>query len=474
MQIRTRLTLWYIGISALLLFSSLMFIYYNFSNHLRSEYYKTMQSKALMTVAMLVKNNPDLGPQQIDNKDNDLLPSKENILVFNSDFVQLFAFHDEDKISNEILNSIKTKGEYKFSMDNFDAIGIKYTTNYGKELLIIAKGIFMSEELIRLGNIMLITFFLFLIVIAVSGYYFSAHTLLPITKSMNELDKILPSNLSKRLQVGKNKDELSRLSGTFNKLLDRIEEAFNIQKGFLSNVSHELRNPLVSIISRIQVSLSKDRTLEEYKNCLHSVLSDAVDLEHTSTHLMELARISSKSENILFGPVRIDEILWQSKETVKKSNPEYSFVFDTSCLPEKSEELIVNANEALIKTAFVNLMENACKFSPDHRSLVKVIQNSDGAIAVEIKDSAQIIPDSEKEQIFKPFYRSNSNHSIKGSGIGLSLVSSILNVHESTLTIKNGSTQGNIFTVHFKKYTPEHEKNIKHKMNTAQMAQNTL
>jgi len=113
-----------------------------------------------------------LGPQQIDNKDNDLLPSKENILVFNSDFVQLFAFHDEDKISNEILNSIKTKGEYKFSMDNFDAIGIKYTTNYGKELLIIAKGIFMSEELIRLGNIMLITFFLFLIVIAVSGYYF--------------------------------------------------------------------------------------------------------------------------------------------------------------------------------------------------------------------------------------------------------------------------------------------------------------
>jgi len=433
-----------------------------------------MQSKALMTVAMLVKNNPDFTLQQIDKSDSDLLPAKENILVFNSDFVKLFAFHDGDNISNEILNNIKSRGKYKFSMDNFDAIGIKYTTNYGKELIIIAKGIFMSEELIRLGNIMLITFFLFLIIIAASGYYFSGHTLFPITKTMNELDKILPSDLSKRLQVGKNKDELSRLSGTFNKLLERIEEAFNIQKGFLSNVSHELRNPLASIISRIQVSLSKERTLEEYKNCLHSVLSDALDLEHTSTHLMELARISAQSENILFGPVRIDEILWQAKASVKKSNPEYSFIFDTSCLPEKSEELIIIANEALIKTAFMNLMENACKFSPDHKSSVKIIQNSDGAIAVEIKDSAQIIPESEKEQIFKPFYRSNVNNAIKGSGIGLSLVASILNVHESKLTIKNGTNKGNIFTIHLKKYTAGHVENVTYKMDPEQMAHNIL
>jgi signal transduction histidine kinase len=414
-----------------------------------------MQSKALMTVAMLVKNNPDFQPQQIDKNDSELLPSKENIMVYDSDFVKLFSFHEEEIISNEILTNIKLKGEYKFSINNYDAVGIRYTTNYGKELIIIAKGIFMSEELIRLGNIMLITFFLFLIVIAAFGYYFSGHTLLPITKTMNELDKILPSDLSKRLQSGKNKDELSRLSGTFNKLLDRIEEAFNIQKGFLSNVSHELRNPLASIISRIQVDLSKDRTIDEYKKCLHSVLSDAVDLEHTSTQLMDLARISSQSDHILFGPVRIDEVLWQAKGSVKKSNPEFSFIFDTSSLPENAEDLIINANEALLKTAFINLLENACKFSPDHKSLVKIIQNSDKEIAVEIRDSAPIIPESEKEQIFKPFYRSDVTNTIKGSGIGLSLVASILNVHESRLTLKNGSNKGNIFTVHFKSRAQE-------------------
>jgi len=451
MQIRTRLTLWYIGISALLLFSSLIFIYYSFSNHLRSEYYNTMQSKALMTVAMLVKNNPELVPQQIDKNDAELLPSKENILVFNSDFEMLFSFHEDDKISNEILSIIKNRGEYKFSIRNFDAVGISYTTNYGKELIIIAKGIFLSEELIRLGNIMLITFFVFLFIIAVFGYYFSGQALLPITNTMNELDNILPSDLSKRLLVGKNKDELSRLSGTFNKLLSRIEEAFNIQKGFLTNVSHELRNPLASIISRIQVNLSKERTTVEYKNCLSSVLEDAVDLEHTSNHLMELARISAKSEAILFGPVRLDDMIWQAKESVKKSNPEFSFLVDTSSLPENAEELIINANDALIKTAFINLFENACKYSVDQKALIKINTDMQHEIAIEIKDTGQVIPEEEKEQIFKPFYRSNVNNSIKGSGIGLSLVASILNVHEARLSIKKGTDLGNVFTVYFKK-----------------------
>ncbi len=410
-----------------------------------------MQSKALMTVAMLVKNNPGFAPQQNDNQENEILPSKENIIVYNTDFEKLFTFHQDEEISKEILTLIKNKRELKFSMSNFDAIGIRYITNHGKDLIIVAKGIFMSEELIRLGNILAITFFLFLLVIAIAGYYFSGQALQPITRTMNELDTILPSDLSKRLLAGSNKDELTRLSVTFNKLLDRVEDAFNIQKGFLSNISHELRNPLASIISRIQVNLSNERTVEEYKTCLESVMQDAEDLEHTSSHLMELARISSHSDKIIFGPVRLDEILWQAKSTIRKTNSEYTFKFETSAFPENPEELVINGNEALLKTAFINLLENACKFSSDHSAVVKIFPLSIQELAIEIKDTAQIIKDEEKEQIFKPFYRSNMNNNIKGSGIGLSLVATILNVHEARLTIKNNHDKGNIFTIYFKK-----------------------
>jgi signal transduction histidine kinase len=450
MQIKTRLTLRFIAISAFLLLSSFILIYYSFGNHLQTEYYKTLQSKALMTVSMLVKNNPELKIEKDENTSNeDILPSKENIIVYNTDFEKLFTFHNENPIQVNILDQIKRKGEYRFNIGSFDAIGIRYQTNLGKDLIIIAKGVFMSEELIRLGNILIITFFLFLFAIAAGGYFFAGQALRPITVTMNEMDKILPSDLSKRLNVSNNKDEISRLALTFNKLLDRIEDAFNIQKGFLSNVSHELRNPIGAIIASIQVNLSKNRTEAEYRKCLQSVLEVAIDLEHTSTHLMELARISSNTDKVLFGPLRLDEIVWQSKASVKNWNQEYNFKFDTSDFPEISDQLIINGNEALLKTAFINLLENACKFSPDHIGYVRVYMKGKNMPAVEIKDTANIIPDEEREQLFKPFYRSIAANKIKGSGIGLSLVASILKMHKAELKISNYENKGNIFTIYF-------------------------
>ena len=268
---------------------------------------------------------------------------------------------------------------------------------------------------------------------------------------MNEIDNILPSDLSKRLHVDKNKDELSRLSITFNKLLDRIEDAFNIQKGFLSNVSHELRNPLASIISSIQVNLTKNRSEQEYKNCLENVLLEATELEHTSTQLMDLARISAKSDKILFGNLRIDELVWQAISIVGKTNAKYNFKVETEGMPEDQNQLIVNANESLLKTALINLIENACKFSKDNTANISVFSETEQLISVEIKDSARIIQEDEKEQIFKPFYRSEETKKIKGFGIGLSLVATILNTHEAKLSIRNNQNIGNIFKIQFKK-----------------------
>lgn len=450
MQIRTRLTIWFIIITAFLLLSSLFFIYYNFSNHVKSEYYKSLQSKALMTVAMLSKNQPEvLEIGQKTTKNNDLIPANDNILIYNTHLNKLFSFSEEPGINDHILKNILQSGEYKFNLGNYNAIGLKYTTNFGKELIIIAKGMFTSEELIRLRNILISTFFIFLFFTAIGGYYFSNKALLPITNTMNEIDHILPNDLSKRLNVDKNKDELSRLSVTFNRLLDRIEEAFNIQKGFLSNVSHELRNPLTSIISSIQVTLAKDRSGDDYKKCLNSVLEDASELEQTSSQLMELARISAKSDKILFGKTRLDEIIWQSIALANKSNPNYNFKVETEEMPTDQNMLIINANESLLKTAFLNLFDNACKFSPNHNAIIRVFSERKDMIAIEIKDSARVIQENEKEQIFKPFYRSETTKNIKGFGIGLSLVATILNTHKAKLNIINNQNKGNIFKVQF-------------------------
>ncbi len=450
MQIRTKLSLSFIGITTLILIFSLVFIYLNFRNHLYTEFYKDLDSKAHMTVSMVADQHLEPKSEEIYPKDDVFkLPSKENIIIFSTRFEKLFAFHNSHKITDAVLEKIANVGDIKFRIGSEDAIGLKCNTNTGKEVIVVATGLFMSDELIRLRNILIFNFLLCIIVVTVIGYYLSGQALRPLVDTMNELDSILPTDLGKRINTGKNNDEISRLAISFNKLLDRNEDAFNVQKGFMSNISHELRNPLTSIITRIQVILGRERGEKEYKQCLESVLHDAIELDHTSSHLLQLARLSVDSEKILFVPLRLDDIIWQSKAQVKNNNPQYNFKLATSEFPSNAEQFEITANEALLKTAFVNIMENACKFSPDHMAYIKFHISAQGETVVEIRDTAPIIDKAEIENIFKPFYRSTATSNIHGTGIGLSLVATILKIHHARLTVTSYEGKGNIFSVFF-------------------------
>ncbi len=450
MQIRARLTLTYFIISFILLVSSLLFIYYSFRSYIYTEFYNTLRSKALMTVMMVEKSNPDLTYESDNQSSETSLSETENIIIYDLSFKKLFYLNKDLNIENHILNNIVNEKELKFSLGKVNAIGIKHNTSIGKDIIIVATDKFMSEELASLRNIMIYTSLLFLLILAISGYYFSGQALNPINTTIRNLKAIFPNDLSRRLHVDqKNNDEISRLNMSFNELLDRIEDSFNTQKGFLSNISHEIRNPLASIISTIQVKLSKDSKEDEYRQCLNSVLDDAREMEYITVQLMELARLTDAGSKISLIPIRLDEMIWQSKALVRKNNPEYTFKFDTTEFPEDSDALIINGNETLLKIALYNLLENACKFSPDHSASVKIFIDHSSKIFIQIKDTAPVISEKEKAFIFKPFYRLKFSSNVKGTGIGLTLVASILKVHHATLEITNNDNSGNMFTLCF-------------------------
>ncbi len=404
-----------------------------------------------MVFVMFEKNNPGfINTQLTKDTSGQLLPSEENIVVYDMSGKKVFSLYPSEDIPAAYQNKLTQNKEIKFNWNQDDYVGIRYASSNGQSWLIFARGAFSSVEASNLSRIMIITFFVFIIILYLAGYYFSKKVLMPVNEAMNEMDRIHPADLSKRLTTGKNKDEIQRLTITFNRLLDRIEEAFRIQRGFLSNFSHEVRNPIGSIIAAIQVSLSRERLPEEYKKTMKSVLQDALELENTSFQLMELARLSSKTNPTLLQPVRIDEIIWQSKAAVRKLHENYQFKFDTTAFPEDENSLTVTGNEALLKLAFVNLFENACKFSPDHTATLSLSKVNNHNICVQISDRAPTLTEEEKEWIFKPFYRTGHAKDIQGSGIGLSLVHSILNLHNARLTIEdNDDDAGNIFRIYF-------------------------
>jgi K+-sensing histidine kinase KdpD len=145
---------------------------------------------------------------------------------------------------------------------------------------------------------------------------------------------------------------------------------------------------------------------------------------------------------------------------VRKLHSGYHFTFDDSVFPKDIYLITITGNESLLKVAFINLLENACKFSPDHSAGIRIFNTSSHEVCVEISDTAPTLSPQEKEWIFKPFFRTEHSKNIQGSGIGLSLVHSILSLHQARLLIVEKADTGNVFQVFFSLLSEKESENL--------------
>ncbi|HRI59521.1 MAG TPA: HAMP domain-containing sensor histidine kinase [Saprospiraceae bacterium] len=451
MQIRTKLTLQFIVLVAGILLLSLFIIYVKFRRMTEDEFYNGLRSKALMTAEMILHDEDNVKPLDDQGKEEDsLLPFRENVMIFNADLKQVFAFNrTAPPLPDKILSSLKSGAETRFQHGELLAIGLRHTSKSGREYLIVAESVFDSEELNNLRNILIVSFFLCIGIVAAGGWFYAGQAMSPVARIVNQVDNILPSDLSARLDAPNNHDEISRLVLTFNRLLDRIQFAFRMQKSFISNVSHELKNPLSVIIAQLEVALDKDRQKEEYHQTLGSVLEDTRELNDVTEKLLQLARVHSDGASIAFEQVRLDEIMLQTRAALLRLHPDYHISFDIEGIPEYEEQLCVLGNEPLLRSAFQNLMDNGCKFSPDKKVAVKIWFNPDGRHRVEITDRGPGIPAKDMQLIFQPFYRSSQSIHVRGSGIGLSLVDSIMRLHRVALDVTSAHGKGTTFKLSF-------------------------
>ncbi|MBK8922325.1 MAG: hypothetical protein IPM81_12620 [Saprospirales bacterium] len=450
MQIRTKLTVQFITIVAGILALSLLFIYTKFRQITEDEFYSGLRSKALMTVEMILHEEEELEPLAREPLAPGALPFRENIFIYNSKLQRVFAFnHEAEEVPPYIFKQMKSTPELRFQQKELYALGIRHLSKRGQEYFVIAESVFNSEDLANLRNILIFTFFLGVGIVAAGGWIYAGQAMAPVSRIVNQVEGILPTDLGARLNASNNHDELSRLVITFNRLLDRIQFAFRMQKNFISNVSHELKNPLSVIISQLEVALHKKRTPAEYTATLQSVLEDTRNLNEVAEKLLQLARVHSEGANIAFERVRLDEIMLQTQAALLRLHPDYHIAFDIEGVPEEEEQLCVQGNEPLLRSAFLNLMDNGCKFSPDKRVEVRIFFHTNGKHRVEIADHGPGIPSKDLQLIFQPFYRSAQNIHVCGSGVGLSLVESVMRLHHVALEVASIQGQGTTFRLDF-------------------------
>lgn len=426
-------------------------IYYFLYNYSYADFYKRLETRAKISA----KYNYDA--DKIDAQSFKKIRD-ENLEKLSEEKDYRYEVKSEEDLSDlakktnlplSFLEEILNKAKSTLQVNETFYSGISYNSNNKQYIVIVsAKNYYASHHLIFMRNIILVAVFLIVIFITSLSFYFSKHIFDPIKNITDSVKQISTENIHQRIEEKYNDNEISQLISTFNDLLNRLETAFETQKNFVSNASHEFGTPLTSIMGEAEVMLMKERTPEEYQQSLTSILGQAERLNQITQTLLYLAQTGYSDKKVNFEILRTDELLWQAKGIIDKLNPKNNIIIDFSLLPENPFKLKIMGNKQLLSLAFTNLLSNACKYSSNKPVNVSIASSEDQVLLI-IKDQGIGIPESEIKFIYDPFFRASNTRHIEGYGIGLPLTRNIIKIHNGQLLISSLVNEGTTVQLHF-------------------------
>lgn len=384
---------------------------------------------------------------------NKKLLNEADISVYNADKSLMFTDIPPSKNNLKYLDKIiKTKRD-RITWQNKDRqyMAVKYEFN-GENFYIIgsATDITGKAHIEEFKKDVITIYIISIIIIFVIGFLFSYYTLKPLKDIILQIRDISEHNLNRRLVVPKAKDEIYELTETFNSAFNRLEKSFNHHRQFVTTISHEFRTPLSTLIAELELAKELNVTLDDYKISIDNALQDANHASQLSSALLDFARASYDISQITFSDLRLDEVLADAKVALLQKNSAYKIgIHYMDNLADKDESHYdFHGNPYLLQIAFLNLMENACKYSSDKSCYVEIeVQNKN--LIIRFIDHGIGISEADQLKIFDLFYRGENKNYEKGNGIGLSIVKRIIEMHQGKLSLQSESLKGSVFTIEF-------------------------
>lgn len=450
MKVRSKLILNYSTLSLALLILFSFIILLSYTQYRQADFENRLRKRAETSVNMFLKETT-IDSALLRLIDNNILTVMRDLRIVILDYSGTIVYSNKDLVSKDYQITINVSAAQRLkAFLTRQPIGIHFVKREGnREYTVIAsaRDEYGLNELKSLMRILLWVSFSSLLIIIGFGIYNAQWSLKPFRKIINEVESINPNDLKKRLSISGN-DETSQLSASFNNLLERIEQAFDIEKSFISNASHELRTPITSIMGQIEVALNKQRGGDEYVKTLESVYEDTYQMADIINGFLNLAEANLSDEFTNRRPVRIDEILFAEVDNIKRRKPEYNISVEFITSPDQEIDMECLVNERLVRLLFNNLIDNACKYSNERKAVVK-IDFSEAFVIVSIQDFGIGIPPEDMASIFKPLYRGRNASGIQGHGIGLAIVKRIADIHQARIEIKSEINIGTKVIVSF-------------------------
>ena len=307
----------------------------------------------------------------------------------------------------------------------------------------------LTNEVNRMLLIILISSPLLLLIIVYGGYKIIKKALNPVAKISGTASEIQKNgDFSKRIEIDEGKDEIHKMATAFNEMLNSLENSYIREKQFSSDVSHELRTPVSVILTESQYSLEYADTLEEAKDSFSVIQRQAKKMSELINQIMELSKIEKQfiipTKKINFSEI-IEKILLDYKNLIDKKNIKTS--------KEIEENIFIIGDKIMIERLLDNLLNNAMKFTKNEIK-IKLYSENENCI-LEVEDNGIGMSEEFKNLIWGRFYQINDSRNKKinkGFGLGLFLVSKIIEQHNAVINVESELNKGTKFIAKFKKY----------------------
>ncbi|MDY3918579.1 MAG: HAMP domain-containing sensor histidine kinase [Candidatus Limivivens sp.] len=270
---------------------------------------------------------------------------------------------------------------------------------------------------------------------------FTRHILAPIEEVIRFADELASGNFNVRINV-KGAREVQELTRSFNHMAEELGSLEMLRSDFVNNFSHEFKTPISSIKGFAKMLQREDLTPEERREYLEIIVNESERLTDLATNVLNLSKI--ETQTILTGQT-VFNCSEQIRQIIALLEPKWS----KKCLHFffECDELEINANSELLEQVWINLLDNAIKFSPVNSVISLLLRKRSGCILLTITDCGPGIRSDTEAHIFDKFYQGDTSHTVAGNGLGLTIAQKIIELHKGTIRVAKTGPSGTTFEV---------------------------
>jgi heavy metal sensor kinase len=464
--IRFKLTVWFVGILALVIFAISALLYFGLQRALIQSVDNNLHSAGIRSVAP-ARNVPDLqvysdqepsypGLERYDQLRQLMLLSNTpaRLLALDGSLLQSDALFPTgiDISAEQLLAANSGSARYETIVVRQDTFRL-YTAPVrinDTRVAIVQVVDTLNEQLATLASLRALLLWLIpisLLFAGIGGSLLAGGALAPMKRVRREVEKIIEKgDLSHRVSVGLPDDEVGRLARTFDQLLVRVDQAMERERQFTSDASHELRTPLTVLKGEISVALSRMRSAGEYRQTLSQLESTVDDMHQLVEDLLTLTRVANNRQALVKAPIDVCDLVSQVCERMQVIADRQGVVLHS---PTEPAGMVVMGDRIKLQRVFTNLVDNAVRYTPKGGRVDVAMRRENNTVLIDVRDTGRGIAPEHFPKLFQRFYRADSGRSrdVGGTGLGLALAQTIVKAHGGKITVSSKPGQGSCFTV---------------------------